>query len=68
MLILQNDPVIQEWVLNLERFHAGSFLRSIALAAQHADSSNYALMRPLLLDLMKKYSDYAKAPWGEAAQ
>lgn len=59
MTILQNDPEILTWVINLERFHAGSFLRSIGLAAQHADISNYTLMRPLLVCLMKKYPDYA---------
>jgi hypothetical protein len=61
MLILQNDPEMLDWVVNLERMHAGSFLRAIGLAAQHADLSNYQLMRPLLLDLKKKYPDYSKA-------
>lgn len=60
MLILQSDPEIYVWVMNLERMRAGSFLRAIGLAAQHADIYNYALMRPLLLNLMNKYPDYAK--------
>jgi hypothetical protein len=60
-MILENDPTILNWVINLERMHAGNFLRSIGLAAQYADMSNYALMRPLLADLMKKYPKYSRA-------
>lgn len=62
MLILQNDPELMDWVFNLERLHCGSFLRSIGLAAQMADSSNYAAMRPLLLSLKEKYLDYQAPP------
>ncbi len=58
MLILQNDPELIDWVFNLKRMYAGGFLMAIGEAAQLADHANYPLMRPLLLDLKKKYPGY----------
>jgi hypothetical protein len=58
-LILQNDSELNVWVLNLRRLGAGSFLQSIGEAAQRADMANYALLRPLLIQLKEKYPKYS---------
>jgi hypothetical protein len=62
VLILQTDPELAEWVLNLDRLHAGGFLSAIGIAAQRADFQNYPLMRPLLISLKRKYPEYAGEP------
>lgn len=59
MRVVHTDLELVDWILNLDRMHAGSFLRAIGDAAMHADGSNYELMRPLLLELKRKYPDYA---------
>jgi hypothetical protein len=61
MTILQNDREMLDWVLNLDRMHAGGFLLAIGDAAQRADHENYPLMRPMLLVLKHKYPEYSKA-------
>lgn len=38
---------------------AGDFLKSLASAALRADPSNYAILRPALLIMKNKYSEYA---------
>lgn len=70
LLILQNDPGILAWVMQLQKMHAGGFLTSIGEAAQRADAENYPLIRPLLLILKEKYPDYdrSKNEIGRGAQ
>ncbi len=58
MLIAQNDdPELLEWLCNAER-EAGGFLSRLAGAALRADDENYLLIRPLILEMRKKYTAY----------
>ncbi len=67
-MIWQEDEELIDWLLNLEPMNAGSFLRAIGEAAMRADSQNYPVMRPLLLELKKKYPDYAKPNFGRSME
>jgi len=58
------DPELDTWVDNILLMGAGSFLRYVHCAAVNADPENYALMRPLLLQLKAKYPEYAEEPHG----
>ncbi len=60
MLYATNDPEMSTWILNAvnPRWNAGSFVRAIAEAAIAADNENYALLRPGLLELRRKYPEY----------
>ncbi len=58
MLIAQNDdPELLEWLARAD-MDGGTFVRSMARAALVADPENYALLRPLILELRKKYPRY----------
>lgn len=61
-----SDAELNGWlltILNGDRTRgvapAGDFLKSLAQAALRADPSNYAILRPALLDLKDKYSVFA---------
>jgi len=54
------DPELDRWVSNLARMQCGSFLQSIYQAVVCADPENYELLRPLLLELKKKYPKYSE--------
>jgi hypothetical protein len=57
-LIAQNDdPELFEWLANAD-LRGGSFVHGIAHSALVADCENYALIRPLVLQLRAKYPDY----------
>lgn len=53
----QDDPELNDFLLNISS-HAGSFLRSLGDAALRADCQNYPILRPVLLEMKKKYPDY----------
>ena len=58
MLIAQNDdPELLEWLSNAQR-RGGGFVSSLASAALRADDENYALIRPLVLQMRDKYPAY----------
>jgi hypothetical protein len=52
-----NDMELYAW-LNGAHAKAGDFLKAIAEAAFRADESNYAILRPALLELKAKYPKY----------
>ena len=60
------DPELNSWLLTIlngdpERriAPAGDFLKSLAHAALRADIDNYAILRPALLKMKRKYKVYA---------
>lgn len=52
-----DDPELLEWLAKADQ-EGGGFVSSIASAALVADHENYALIRPLILTLRKKYTRY----------
>ncbi|HYR45039.1 MAG TPA: hypothetical protein VER98_18555 [Terriglobia bacterium] len=52
-----SDAGLFVWVAEANRY-GGSFVKAIALAALCADDENYALLRPVLLQLKDKYPKY----------
>lgn len=60
MLIASNDdPGLFYWILNAQQ-REGSFISSLATAAVFADCENYPLIRPLILQMRKKYAKYER--------
>lgn len=58
LLIAQNDdPELLEWLAKASQ-QGGGFVSSIARAGLIADHENYPLIRPFLLIMRKKYSQY----------
>ena len=51
------DNALSEWVREAQMY-GGSFVAAIAAAAIRADDDNYALLRPVLLQLKDKYPKY----------
>jgi hypothetical protein len=60
-MIASNDPELFKW-LDKAAVAGGSFVKTIAMAGLRADSENYALLRPVLLELKAKYPTYATYP------
>jgi hypothetical protein len=57
-LIAQNDdPELLEW-LAAAKERGGTFVSSIAHAGLVADWENYPLIRPLLIQMRAKYTEY----------
>src|ERR1035438_208714 len=58
MLIAQSDDSeLLEWLVNARQM-GGNFISSLARAALVADWENYPLLRPVLIELRKKYPAY----------
>jgi hypothetical protein len=58
MLIAQSDDSeLLEWLVNAREM-GGSFVSLLANAALVADWENYPLLRPVLIELRKKYPAY----------
>jgi hypothetical protein len=58
MLIAQNDDgELLEWLANAQE-RGGEFISSLARAALVADWENYPLLRPVLIEMRKKYPAY----------
>lgn len=51
------DKQLFHWLFNANRY-GGSFIRSMASAAMFADEQNYAIIRPVLVELSIKYDKY----------
>ncbi len=45
------------WIGNASRY-GGSFIMNFALACQNADGSNFPIMKPVLVYMIKKYPLY----------
>lgn len=59
MMIANNDPELYKWLSNaMNKAGGGSFVYAVARAAFQADSENYMILRPALLQLKKKYPAY----------
>ncbi|HEY1800053.1 MAG TPA: hypothetical protein VGG46_03880 [Terriglobales bacterium] len=57
-LIAQNDdPELLEW-LSAASQRGGGFVQSLANAALRADEENYLLIRPLVMFMRAKYTEY----------
>jgi hypothetical protein len=58
VLIAQNDdPELLEWLANAQQ-RGGGFVSSLAKAGLVADPENYPLIRPLILHMRAKYTEY----------
>jgi hypothetical protein len=58
MLIAQNDDgELLEWLCNADQT-GGGFIGALARAALVADWENYPLLRPVLVEMRKKYPKY----------
>jgi hypothetical protein len=57
LIAVNDDPELLEWICNA-RERAGHFLSNLARAAHHADHENYPILRPVLIEMRKKYSAY----------
>lgn len=55
----QEDEHVFWWLLAASQ-HAGDFLKHLAFAGLHADVDNYAMLRPVLLQMMEKYPKYKR--------
>jgi hypothetical protein len=61
MMIAHTDNVLLAWLLgivNEKPTESGGFLKTLADAALRADCQNYAILRPALLEIQKKYPVY----------
>jgi hypothetical protein len=55
------DPEVLVWLMGIENGEpvgAGGFLRDLAQCALRADSDNYRILRPALLQIKAKYPQY----------
>lgn len=57
MIMQMDDPLFFDWAINASR-RGGAFLSHLAAAALRADAENYTLLRPVLLEMRKKYPQY----------
>ena len=60
-MALMQDEELHNWLLGIAHGHptqAGSFLRALADASFRADDTNYAILRPALLEIQAKYPEY----------
>jgi hypothetical protein len=52
-----DDPELLEWLSNAKE-KSGDFVRNLAEAALRADRHNYWVLRPVLVEMRKKYPAY----------
>ena len=57
-MIANQDEEMFYW-LDAVRVRGGSFLSNLAITAFAADWVNYAILRPVLLEMKKKYPEYS---------
>lgn len=53
---------IRAWAANA-RENAGHFVSAVATAVLYADDENYALIEPVVVELIKKYPSYLEKEW-----
>ena len=56
MTAMEDDEMA--WWLREAQIYGGSFIKAIAEAGVRADDDNYAILRPVLLQLKDKYPKY----------
>lgn len=57
-LIAQNDdPELLEWLAKADK-DGGGFIHNLAHAGLVADPENYPVLRPVLIEMRKKYPAY----------
>lgn len=57
MIAQEDTPEMMEWLQNAGS-RGGGFISLLAIAALHADSENYPILRPALLVFRKRYPNY----------
>jgi hypothetical protein len=58
MLVAQNDdPELLEWLAKANQ-SGGGFVSALSRAALVADDENYVILRPVILEMRKKYPAY----------
>lgn len=57
MIAQNDDPELLEWLANAER-QGGGFISRLAGAALRADNDNYRFIRPVILQMRAKYTEY----------
>jgi hypothetical protein len=57
MIAQEDEPEMMDWLQNAAS-RGGGFISLLAVAALHADSENYPILRPALLELRRKYPKY----------
>lgn len=57
MIAQEDDPELLEW-LAMATQYGGSFISAVARAALVADDENYPILRPVVLRMRAKYTQY----------
>jgi hypothetical protein len=57
LIAQSDDPELLEWLAKANQ-DGGGFLSAVARAALMADQENYPLIRPLIMELRRKYPKY----------
>lgn len=57
MIAQTDDRELLEWLAKADQ-EGGGFIRSLARAALVADDFNYPVLRPVLIEMRKKYPAY----------
>ena len=65
----ETDAQLKHWMQNAS-FWGGGFLKTLMEAAYRADDENYAMLRPVLLQMQAKYPEYqmSESPWRSLLQ
>ena len=58
----EDEEPIGKWLLAAHEC-GGSFVKMFAETSMRADSENYLILRPALLQLMQKYPSYSEGKW-----
>ena len=61
-LIAFDDTELSDWVLTLGEERSGRFLCALAEAVMKADSEEYSVIRPALVNLKRKYAESDQEP------
>lgn len=57
MIAQEDDEELLEWLANAKQ-RGGHFISSLASAGLYADSQNYPTVRPVLIEMRKRYPAY----------
>jgi hypothetical protein len=61
MLVAQNDdPELLEWLAKANQ-SGGGFVSALSRAALVADDENYIILRPVLMQIRRKYPQYERS-------
>jgi hypothetical protein len=59
-LILFDDVEMSEWLLKLTDNSSGQFLHALSEAVLKASDEEYAIIRPALMDLKRRHSEFRR--------